>query len=254
MSNLKKAIERSGRREGGQMGFAHVSQAKRKAMLLAAIVEDGAAVTAAAEAGADVALISANDATGAVRELGKASGVKIPVGALLPSLDKAGADALADAKCDFVMSPLGTTRAGALEPGRMGHVISLGETIDDASLRALGPLGLDAIAVPGRDSALFLEDQLGFVRVAQLSATPLLVRLAAEPDAAELRALRDSGAAIVVAKPGTNAAGLRRLAELLREVPEPRRREGRGPEVALLPALLGGGHDHDDEDDEPDDD
>jgi hypothetical protein len=135
----------------------------------------------------------------------------------------------------------------------MGHIISLGESIDDASLRALGPLGLDAIAVPGRDSALFLSDQLEFVRVAQLSATPLLVRLAAEPDAAELRALRDSGAAIVVAKPGTNTEGLRRLVELLQAVPEPRRREGRGPDVALLPALLGGGHDHDDED-EPDDD
>jgi hypothetical protein len=200
-----------------------------------------------------VVLVAANDGAGAVRELGKAARAKVPVGALLPSLDKSAADALADADCDFVMSPLGTTRAGALDTGRMGHLVSLSEPVDDASLRALGPLGLDAIAVPGRDSALFLGDQLEFVRVAQLSATPLLVRLAAEPDAAELRALRDAGAAIVAAKPGTSVEGLRRLVELLQAVPEPRRRESRGPEIALLPSLLGAGHDHDDDDESDDD-
>jgi len=252
MSNLKKAIERAGRREGGQLGFAQVSQAKRRAMLLAIAADDASAAEAAAEGGADIVLLSAKNARDAARELGRLGSLKVPVGPVLAALTSEDATVLRDARCDFVVSPLTGTAAGALDANVMGHALALEQTVDDATLRALGPLGLDALVVDAPRASFSVADQLALVRVAQLASTPLIVRLATRPDPGDLRALRDSGVAIVAAPPGSKQGDLQDLISGLQAVPELRKREGRGPEIALLPSLLGGAHEHDD-DGEPDD-
>jgi 2-methylisocitrate lyase-like PEP mutase family enzyme len=252
MSNLKRAIERAGKREGGQLGFAQAIHVKRRAMLLAVVAADAAAVKAAAEAGADLVLLTAESAVDATRELGRVAGLKVPVGPVLTSLGAGDATALREAACDFVVSPLSATAAEALDGGSMGHALTVDHGLDDAMLRALGPLGLDALVVDGPKNGFSVADQLGLIRLAQLASTPLIVRLASLPGAGELRALRDSGVAIVAAPAGSKPKEIEALASALQAVPEPRRREGRGPEIALLPSLLGAGHEHDD-DDEPDD-
>lgn len=251
MSQLKKAIERVGRRESGPLGFGQFARARRRAMLLAVVAANEREAAAAAEAGADIVIAASADANAAKKAVQAAGGDRFPVGVIVERLDRASAGGLAEAGVDFIVSPFATTAATAVDSGRSGHVISLSDEPDDTTLRALGPIGLDALLVDRGPDELTLERQARLVRLAQLTATPLLFRVDPAIDVDELRVLRDSGGAAVVLPQGTSAADVAGVISRLEEVPEPHRRDRESPGVAMLPALLGHGHEHE-EDDEPD--
>jgi hypothetical protein len=254
MSQLQKKIQRIQRRESPRgFGFGQTTREQPAAMLLAAIVSDAATAKAATEAGADVVLFqgAATQAVApAIREL---DGAKVTAGALVDTLDEGGATALREAGCDFAISTLEGTASAAVNTDEMGQVIVVTAEIDDTTLRALAPLGLDALFVEQPLATMTLKDQLALVRLASFASTPLVVTVAADATPGELRVLRDSGTAMVVAPAGTGPDGLKALHKALREIPAPRRGRRENQEIALVPSMAAASHDHDDDDDGDDD-
>lgn len=245
MSTLSKKITKIQRHEGGSFGFGVQHHEPPRSILLGAFAADADAVAAAVDAGADVVIVRGSDAAKAISGA-KADGIAL--GAWVDALDGATAEALREAGCDFVVSSLAGTVATAVDTEKMGQVITSEEALDDTTLRALGPLGLDCIFVEHATGAMTLQQQLGLVKVASFASTPLMLTVAAEADIPELRVLRDSGTAVVVVPEGTGAEALTALGQRLREIPTPKRGRNNGREIALVPSTPA--H-HDEEEDEP---
>ncbi len=236
MSQLEKAIERVQKKEGPRLGFGPVSREKPRALLAAAVAASAADVAAAVEGDADLVFVSAAGSGEFVALLGEVDCGDAVVGAILPEFDADKAVALREASCDFVVSPLASTAAAAIDQEQMGHVISVPLDVSDTTLRSLGPLGLNALFVELDSPTLTLGSQLELVRLASFASTPLFVTGSVGMEVDELRVLRDSGVAAVVLPAGTPAADLASLGEKLRTVP-PRKPRGRGTgDMALVPS------------------
>lgn len=252
MSQLQKKMQKLQRREGASMGFGAAVREQPRAMLLLARAADESQAKAALEAGADAVVIYA-EAPRAVAILDSLSGHRACAGVLTLSLDEASAAALAGAGCDFVISGLEGTESVAVDTDRMGHVLIAREAMEDNTLRAIAPLGLDALYLEREAGGTMLANQLGLVRLATFSSTPLLVTVAAKTSAAELRVLRDSGVGGVVAPEGASAAQLKGLIKALVDVPAPKKSRRDGGEMAIVPSAAAGHAGHDDGDGEEDD-
>ena len=252
MSQLQKKINGIGRREGG-VGFARAIQEKPRAMLLGAIAADASAAKKGLDSGADVIIIRAANAAAAAKAIAGVGSTKACIGAQVPALDDTGAEALRKAGCDFVISPLESTSSTAVDSERMGHVVALPEAIDDTTLRSLGPLGLDGLFVDHLDGTLTLASQINMVRLASFASTPLIGTVDVKSPVAELRVLRDSGVAVVVAPEGASAADLGTLAEALKSVP-PKKSRREGADIAMIPAGRPAAEEHEEDDDDDDDD
>ncbi|MGE0570353.1 MAG: hypothetical protein AB7H85_02935 [Dehalococcoidia bacterium] len=251
MSELSKRIGRAQRREvSGGMGFAAAKREQPKAMVLAAMVATAEQAREALDAGADCVLVEGAEAATAAAVI--ATLAKNAAGAALTTLDEAGASALHEAGCDFVVSTLEGTSSAAVDTERMGQLVAVSSEISDTTLRTLSPLGFDALFVEGKPSAPTLAAQLELVRLASLSGLPLAVNVAANATMAELRALRDSGAAVAVAPSGASAGEIAALTEALRAVPAPRR-QSRGGDIALVPSSAAHAEEEDEHDHEDDD-
>lgn len=253
MSQLQKKIARIQRREGPGIGFGVAAREQPRAMLLAALTKDAGGGEAALDAGADVVIVEAGDGAGAAKVVEAISGEKSCVGVRLDGLSGADADALAGAGCDFVISTLDGTDSSAVDTERMGQVVIAGAGIDDTTLRALAPLGLDALFTELPTGAMKLVDQLALVRLASFSSAPLVVAVDPGASVADLRVLRDSGVAVVVAPAGASASQISALVDNLKAVPAPRKAKREGGDIALVPAAANT-HGHDEEDDDGDDD
>ena len=254
MSQLQKAISRTQRRETtGGLGFGTARKEQPKAMLAGVVATDGAAAKALLEAGADLILIRAKDAAGALKALKAVATNKVCIGVHVSALDAAGAEALSAANCDFVVSPLGSTAAAALDTDRMGHVLVAGPELEDTTLRALGPLGLDALFVEPEAGAMTLAGQLALVRLSSFTSTPLLVATPADTPVAELRVLRDSGVAAVIAPEGTTVKHLEAMIANLKAVPAPKKGKREGNDMAIVPSMSAGHASEEDDDGEEDD-
>ena len=253
MSQLQKAITHTQRREvTGGLGFGQTRKEQPKAMLAGVAAKDGASAKALLEAGADLVLIRAKDAAGALKALKVVATARTCVGVQVSALDAAGAEALHSAHCDFVVSPLESTAAAALDTEKMGHVLVAGQSLEDSTLRALGPLGLDALYVDLEAGAMTLASQLTLVRLASFSTTALLVAVNADTPVAELRVLRDSGAVAVVAPEGTTVTELEGLIANLTAVPAPKKGKREGADMAIVPAVANKGGDSEEDDEEED--
>jgi hypothetical protein len=234
------------------VGFNRAVQEKPRAMLLGTIAADAASAKKGLDSGADVVIIRAADAAAAAKAIADVGSTKACIGVQVPALDDAGAEALRKAGCDFVISPLESTSSTAVDSERMGHVVALPEVIDDTTLRALGPLGLDGLFVDKLDGTLTLASQINMVRLASFSSTPLLGTVAVKAPVAELRVLRDSGVAVVVAPEGTSAGDLAKLTESLKAVP-PKKSRRDGGDIAMIPAGRPAAEESEDDDDDDDD-
>ena len=253
MSQLQKAITRTQRREvTGGLGFGQARKEQPKSMLAGVAARDEAAAKSLLAAGADLVLIRAKDAAGALKALKSVATDKTCVGVQVSALDAAGAEALHKAHCDFVVSPLESTAAAALDPDTMGHVLVGSSALEDTTLRALGPLGLDALYVELEAGAMTLASQLGLVRMSSFASTALLVAVNADIPIAELRVLRDSGVVAVIAPEGTTPQQLEALIANLKAVPPPKKNKREGAEMAIVPSAASRSSD-DEEDDEEED-
>ncbi len=251
MSQLQKAITRIQRRESiGGLGFGQARREAPRAMLAGVIANDAAAARALLDAGADIVLVRAKDAAGALKALKAVADGKVCVGVQVSALDVAGAEALHEAKCDFVVSPLESTAAAALDTERMGHVLSAGPELDDTTLRALGPLGLDALFIEPEASDTSLAGQLALVRLSSFTGTPLLVATTPAATVAELRVLRDSGCAAVVSPGGTTVEQMTQLIANLKAVPAPKKNRREGAEMAIVPSAAQASSEEEDDEEE----
>jgi hypothetical protein len=254
MSQLQKAITRTQRREvSGGLGFGQARKEQPKAMLAGVAASDEAAARAMLAAGADLVLIRAKDAAGALKALKSVAMDKSCVGVQVSALDAAGAEALHKAHCDFVISPLESTAAAALDPEMMGHVLVGSATLEDTTLRALGPLGLDALYVDLDAGAMTLASQLALVRLSSFSSTALLVAVNADTPVGELRVLRDSGVVAVIAPEGTTVNQLEALISNLKAVPAPKKNKREGNEMAIVPSMASKASDDEEDDDDGED-
>ena len=252
MSELQKRITKVQRREvAGGLGFGAARREAPRAMLLAVSVKDTAAAKAAVEAGADVVVIDGLDAKAAAAAIKPLE--KVVAGARLTSLDEAGAKALHEAGCDFAISPLDSTASGAVDPEKMGQVVAPNDDISDTTLRALGPIGLDGLYIDRPIGAMTLGNQLELVRLASFASVPLLVTVLAGASMEELRVLRDSGTAVVVAPVGTTAAQVGALIEMLKAIPAPKK-GSKGGDMAIVPSMAQRGADDEEEGDDDHDD
>lgn len=250
MSELQKRIAKTLRREAsGGFGFGSVKRVQPRALLAAVLVKDAPAAKSAVEAGADVVIIDGQDSKGAaavIKQLGK-----MCAGAKLAALDEAGASVLSAAGCDFVVSPLEHTASAAVDTEKMGQVIIASEDHTDTMLRALPPLGLDALYADGVNDATTLDKQLELVRLSSFSGNPLMVTVKPEATVGELRVLRDAGAAVVVLPVGVSAANIGKLAETLKAVPPPKKAKAEGGAMAIVPSMGQRAEEEDDETEEP---
>lgn len=249
MSQLQKIIARIQRREGPAIGFGRVAREKPRSMALLATVRSAADARAALDASADAVLFLAGSASLALDQLREIVGPKVAAGVSLPVLSEADAQLLREAGCDFVISPLETTDSAAVDVEKMGHLVAASESIEDNTLRALGPLGLDGLFVKRTHGPMKLSEQLGLVRLSSFSSTGLVVTVDLAASVTDLRVLRDSGVVAIVAPEDATPADIASLDERLRAVPAPRKARSDSTQVALVPSLVGG-HDHDEDDDE----
>jgi len=251
MSQLQKRIQKLQRREGPGIGFGRVSREQPRAMALIATARTAGEIQAALDAGADAVLVDAGSAPGAAAAMNGIASEKLAIGAGLASLSESDAGTLRAAHCDFVVSPLDTTDSAAVDTERMGQLVVATLDMDDNTLRALGPLGLDGLFVQRDAGAMTLAQQLGLVRVASFAATGLVVTVEPSAGVGELRVLRDSGAIAVVAPAGASVEALATLAETLKAVPAPKKGKRDGGDIAIVPASKSG--DHEDEGGEEED-
>ena len=240
MSQLQKRIQRLQRREGPSIGFGRVTREQPRAMALVATARNAAEVQAALDAGADAVLVDAGSASAAAAAMKDVASEKVAVGAGLAGLSEADAELLRNARCDFVVSPLETTDSAAVDTEKMGQVVVATLDMEDNTLRALGPLGLDGLFVQRTAGAMTLAQQLGLVRVASFASTGLLVTVETSAGVGELRVLRDSGALAVVAPAGASAEALKTLGETLKAVPAPKKGKREGNDIAIVPASKAG--------------
>lgn len=249
MSELQKKIARIMRREGPAIGFGARTRETPRAMLLAATASNEATARAAVEAGADAVILKGDSASALVKTIGALTKDKITTGVWMATLDEPGADALAGAGCDFVISTLDGTASAAVNTERMGQLLVASETFDDTTLRSLGPLGLDGLFIDRHGGAMTLKDQLALVRLASFSSTQLVVTVNANASVSDLRVLRDSGTAAIVAPEGARDEDIKALNEALRAVPAPKKgKEGR--EIALVPSVANAHNDEEEGDDD----
>lgn len=234
------------------MGFGQSARETPRAMLAGIIVNDAGPAKEMLAQGADFVLVRAKDAATAAQRIEKTGGEKVALGALLTELDEAGADALKTAGCDFVVSPLESTAAEAVDTDRMGHAVTVNRETDDNTLRALGPLGLDSLYVERTAGAMTMAERLDLVRLATFASTPLLVPVGTDAGIAELRVLRDSGVAGVVAPEGTTKEQFQKLIEALKAVPAPKRARREGADMAIVPSIAAGRDEEGDDDDDHD--
>jgi hypothetical protein len=240
MSQLQKRIQRLQRREGPSIGFGRVTREQPRAMALVATARNAAEVQAALDAGADAVLVDAGSVSGAAAAMKDIASDKVAVGAGLAGLSEADAELLRNAHCDFVVSPLETTDSVAVDTEKMGQVVVATLDMEDNTLRALGPLGLDGLFVQRSAGAMTLAQQLGLVRLASFASTGLLVTVEPSAGVGELRVLRDSGALAVVAPAGASAEALKTLGETLKAVPAPKKGKREGNDIAIVPASKAG--------------
>lgn len=239
MSQLQKRIQKLQRRDGPGIGFGRVSREQPRAMGLIATARNAAEIQAALDAEADAVIVDAGGAAAAAAAMQGIASDKLAIGALLASLSEADAAALREAKCDFVISPLDTTDSAAVDTEKNGQAVVASLDMEDNTLRALAPLGLDGLFVQRAGGAMTLGQQLGLVRLASFASTGLIVTVEAGAGVGELRVLRDSGTAAVVAPAGTSPDGLKALSDTLKAVPAPKKNKREGSDMAIVPAARG---------------
>lgn len=239
MSKLQKAIDRLRRPEGRPVGFVAAVRERPKAMLLGVLVREPDQLKPTVEAGADLVIVHAPEPGAFDAAVAAYRDEKVPIGIWLPHVDEATANGLASAGWDFVVSTLEGTRAGAIDPEKLGHVAVFldADQVPDAVLRALGPLEVDAVLVKRAAGDFTLRQEAELIRVTTLSGAPLLVIVGHEPTASEIRALRDCGSAAVVLPEGATAEQIAAGQALLRSVGPRKRSRREGAEIALVPSL-----------------
>jgi hypothetical protein len=248
MSKLSDLIKRTTRSGPAPMGFAAAPRTAPRTMLTVALIGEHWARSAAeaAEAGADVVLLTGKPGDRDVSEAAAASG-DTPCGAPVGDGDPGSLTRLREAKAAFALIDT-QSPAGALQEEELGLVLHLRDDLTDIQVRTLEGFPLDAIFLDREQAPLTVRTLIEIQRISGLSRKPLL--LPVQPDASQedLLALRDSGVALLgvdMRERGATEAlrGLRGAIEAL-----PQRKKRRDESEALLPRVSSEVEEEDDED------
>lgn len=240
MSKLADQIRRATRIETAPIGFAAAAARTRTPSLLLGIQIDLNAADqakAAVEAGADVLLLTTErDATQAqgVMQIAGTAVVGLQPASLTPEV----VEQAKQAGIDFLVIDAEQTPASMLLDEALGFVLLLSGDFSDALLRTIESLPIDAVLFSDNAKPLTIRRQLELRRLAGLTQKPLLLSIPPEISAAELEALRESGAVGVVVD-AAQASALDRLSALRSAIDglPPRRRRREEAPTPILPRV-----------------
>lgn len=242
MSKLRDRIREISRRRVSTFGFAVPRDAARqqsREVLVVAEVADEAAAAGAIAAGADV-LIATGAASSLAGILGAAD--RAPVGFRAEAATAADATAAFDAGAHFLVFDDTQAAAAALLNPKLGYVVTLAAGREDAELRLLRALDLDAALIAAPADELTVRDQLRLRRTNELVRKALIARIDHVPSATTLEVWRDAGvAAVLVADASMVAAA----AAAANDVPRPRETNERVD--AVIPSVSANMDDDDDD-------
>ncbi len=244
MSKLADAIRRSQRVESAPMGFGAARPAPKPSMLAGALVAANG-VEAAIKAGADFVMIDAFSTSLSVDDAKKARAAAgdVPLGAGTKVADSAAAKALREAGLNFLVVD-DAMPASALLDEELGYVLALPASPEDAFLRSLDALSLEALYLSQVPSPLTISSQLELGRVAGLGHKPLLCLVDSDASSDDLLCLRAAGVVAVLASEGIEAL----KASVAALPPRKTRREDRA--MVSLPRSAPAPEQDDDDDDE----
>ena len=241
MSKLRDRIREMSRRRVATFGFAVPRGVERQSreVLVVAEVADEAAAAAAIEAGADVLI--ATGATDGLAGILTAAGA-VPVGYRAEAASAADATAALEAGAHFLVFDDQQAAAAALLSPKLGYVAVVGGAREDADLRLLRALDLDAVTIAAPADELTVHEQLRLRRTGDLVRKPLIARIDHVPSAVALEVWRDAGViAVLVADASLVAAAVAAVIEV------PRPREANERVDAVIPSVQANMDDDDDD-------
>ena len=245
MSKLADAIRRSQRVESTPMGFGAARPTLKPSMLVGYFGPASYAARAR-DAGAEFLLIDARGAAlGAsdAKSLREKAG-ELALGAWTSVAGSDAANALHDAGVDFLVVD-DSAPAAAMLNEELGYVLALPSQPDEAFLRSLEPLSLEALLLGDVPSPLTVAGQVELSRAGALTRRPMVCDTPSSASKDDLLCLRAAGVAGVM----TNAAGLASLKETVASLP-PRRARRDERTVISLPRGSATPADNDDDDDD----
>jgi hypothetical protein len=221
LSKLAEKIRRAAGVSGGGLGFGVARASREPTMVLVARTADVNDAADLAQRGADVVLVDLSRQSG---EAPKASAGNAVAGAYIAAKKEGESSACKRADYDFVAFDPDTAAATALLEEDVGYVLVLPAGLDDAGLRSLEGLQLDAIDVGEIEGPLTVRRQLELRRIFAMTRKPLIASVAPSVSVAELQAIRDTNVVLVVAETRDGVETLRKTIDAL---PERRRRTDR---------------------------
>jgi len=213
LSKLSEALQKKRRGESARvMGFGAQAAEKDRALLIGAGGESGAE---ALEAGADFVAVAADDAESAIAALDGLDGL---LGVQIASLTEEDVTALEEAGADFAIVNAEAAAASIVE-SELGLVLEVDEAWEDAPLRALATLSLDAVLVRSPVTNFTVARRISLGRIAALCGVALIVTVTPSISSSELAALRETGAGGIIPTEGTSSDEFSDLIEHLEAVP-----------------------------------
>lgn len=232
MGELIEKLERAERGAAQPLGFGAAKRDRVAPVLLlcAADAGDAAQTKIAAASGADGVVVVAR---GAKWEAAFEKSAKALAGMTLGAWTDEGRSE-APAGADFEVFSSAATPVGAIAGEGRFIAMSVEPELDDALLRTIGMLPVDAFVV-ALGAPLTVAELMRFGRVRGATSKRVFAHLPALPSKAEAEQLRDAGAsALVVDAKGRSAGEFRETLAMLRELPR-RSPRGRDRSGATIP-------------------
>ena len=244
MSKLADKIRSATRSQPQQVGFGAARPSGAATLVLAGIARDAREAADLIGKGADVALIGSFDSPAAKNGAGDAKNAVL--GARIAGKAADEAQVYREAGYDFVVFDPDRASASTLLDEKVGYVMLLPAGLSDLEIRAIDLFRLDAIDVGDLSGALTVRRQIDLQRVTAVTRKPLMAGVPKDIAPAELRALRDSGVAVVAVA----AAGVEQLRKTIDALPpRPNRRDDRDRPSAIVSHHVAAHEDEDDDDD-----
>jgi hypothetical protein len=246
MSKLADVIRRSQRVESAPMGFGAARPAAKPSMLVG-FAGAAAEAEAALANGAEIILIDGELSSAQIKEWRTKAGEK-PLGVATKARSSAQVKELREAGLDFLIFDIDATAAAALLDEDLGYVLSIPASPDEAFLRSLDALSLEAVLLRPVMASFTAARQLELGRVAMLGHKPMICVVNGDSSSDDLQCLRAAGVVAVLA---SSSAGVEQLKGTVAALPvrKPKRDETR-PVVSLPRGQAAQAADDDDDDDE----
>ena len=235
MSKFLDVLERIRDGESAPLGFAAARAQKLPGIALVGLVSGNHAAGIAAAAVADAVIVADGDGPDGLKEL--TAEAASPWGPRVSALGDEEAQAYQGAGADLLVFEMEGTTASALASEDIARVLCVETGIEEAELRAIAALPVDAFLVPMQqvEGPWTLPDLASLGSISRRVDKYVLVQVSQPPGKKDLEALRDMGvSALVVDVAGAGSQGLEELKTALLDMPRPTSKS-RSRNRAILP-------------------